>query len=532
MRNILILGQSSFVADLEVTVLTEEIEDLEFGFASSVEKAVALLDNGSWDEFIIFAGFLESIDLSTIDVPVTSYARNANGLDIASKERIKSYGIVNRASELLKNIRSGAILSFEAPESPETTDNPEIETQSANEEKTSQKPDLSVSAHDAPMRNKEKKQISRQVKPVPHEDPEDEWLQEEYEETPAFEEQILEKPRKTVRPAQRRQPDNDVRSRLMEIRRQREEEEAGSRNEQIEEFQEEEDTKAQVITVYSAKGGVGKTTIACNLATLLALTAAGRDRYRVAIIDFNIDFGDVMSTLGFDSDKICMTTWAHDIKERIADGEEPDDIFYTEREIRSFMQKNQDSGLYALLAPLTNEDSMDIDEEEIRIMLKNTVENGGFDFVVIDTGNNTRDSAVIPIEASDHVLIVLTQSVNTANCCYGFIKVMYELGYDMSKMKTVINEVRPGKAVGISVSELEEVLVNPSTGEPFKCIGKIDDDNDVRASVNDMIPLVYRSNHEYTRSISRIVAAIIGDEHVLETPKKKSGFFAKLFGKG
>lgn len=531
MKNILILGQSSFIVDLEVTVLTEEIDDIDFGFASGVEKAVALLDHGNWDEFIVFAGFLESLDLSTIDIPVTSYARNAEGLEAASKEQIKCYGIVNRASELLKNIRSGAMLSFEPSGTPKTAEIPEIETQTVIEEKTSQKPDLSLSAHDAPMRNKEKSQKNRSSKSIPKEVPETEWWEEEDEEDIEAEEPVEEKQKNPTRPAVRKQPDGDVRSRLKEIRRQKKEE-AGNRDEQREEFKEESDTKAQVITVYSAKGGVGKTTIACNLATFLALTAAGRDRYRVAIIDFNIDFGDVMSTLGFDSDKVCMTTWANDIKERIADGEDPDEISYSEREIRSFMQKNQDSGLYALLAPLTNEDSMDIDEEEIRIMLKNTVENGGFDFVVIDTGNNTRDSAVIPIESSDHVLIVLTQSVNTANCCYGFIKVMYELGYDMSKMKTVINEVRPGKAVGISVSELEEVLVNPSSGEPFKCIGKIDDDNDVRASMNDMVPLVYRPNHEYTRSISRIAAAIIGDEHVLESPKKKNGFFAKLFGKG
>ena len=57
---------------------------------------------------------------------------------------------------------------------------------------------------------------------------------------------------------------------------------------------------AKVITVYSAKGGVGKTTLSSDLATYLALTSNGRNRYKVCFADFNIDFGDVKNTLNFD----------------------------------------------------------------------------------------------------------------------------------------------------------------------------------------------------------------------------------------
>ena len=58
--------------------------------------------------------------------------------------------------------------------------------------------------------------------------------------------------------------------------------------------QREEVPRGRVITVMSPKGGAGKTTVATNLATRLALAAPGR----VAIIDLDLQFGDVASALG------------------------------------------------------------------------------------------------------------------------------------------------------------------------------------------------------------------------------------------
>ena len=290
---------------------------------------------------------------------------------------------------------------------------------------------------------------------------------------------------------------------------------------------------AKCITVYSAKGGVGKTTIACELASLLALTKHNRGHYKVCIADFNIDFGDVMNTLAFDEHGATMTTWAEDIKLRIQRGEKPEDIEYSAAEISIWLQKKEETGLYALLAPTSNVDSMNIKEDEISVMVNNLIKNGGFDFVICDTGNNTRDSSFISLEKADNVLLVVTQDINTAHCNISFLKTAERVGFDMNKINLVINLVRPAKIVGFEASDLEQFFRNEKTGRPyqFKTLAKIKHNNEVVLSGNNGIPLIYNTSHEFTHSIGDIARNITGEEHILAVPEKKESLFDRMFKK-
>lgn len=295
---------------------------------------------------------------------------------------------------------------------------------------------------------------------------------------------------------------------------------------------------ARGIAVYSAKGGVGKTTIACELASLLALTEHGRGNYKVCIADFNIDFGDVLNQLDFDPDKPCMTLWIADIRARLASGEEADEIEYTSGQISAYLQEKKETGLFALLAPLTNQDSMDITAEELDIMVRNLIENGGFDFVIFDTGNNTRDSSYIPMTYSEQVLVVLTQSINTANCCNGFFSIMSKIKFDMSKFKLVINRVQSTKSTGIDTNELKETFQNvrDKNGRLMysisECYAEIKESSDVINSSNEGKPMVVTNpSHEFSRAIGAIAGKLTKQEFVLPDQPKKKGFLSKLFAK-
>lgn len=271
--------------------------------------------------------------------------------------------------------------------------------------------------------------------------------------------------------------------------------------------------KAKVITTYAAKGGVGKTTISTELAVYLSLTNGGRGRYRVCIVDYNIDFGDVLTTLDMDPDpKKSMTYWAADIRDRMENGEHPDTIRYTRSEIEEYLQIMSSTGLYALLSPIQHADSMDIGGDELSVMLRNIIEEAGFDYVVVDTGNNTRDAAIIALLAADYILMIATQDVTTANCNDSFIATMHQANFNMDKVRLVMNLVRPTRDTGVSCKDVEDMF-------RFPCLGRIPYDPKVLVANNTAKPFVYNAKFSGTKEIQKIAAYVIKGPAVAEQPK-------------
>lgn len=543
MRKILLFDRNrAFCDDIESRMILDDYDQMDLFTGSRFDHISADLTQFQATELLINAELIPTHPDWKFGVPVKCYARNKEDLLLASDAFIPCYGVVNTAKELLKLVEEDQFLtiqktgtensnnvqnpvknenhSSDAKVTPETNDTDKIDVFSGKTMNESiSNPQKQNSDHQEPLKNDAFPQTEKE--PIAEEMNHAQPYQNPYQKAATSQSDI-------GRPF-------DLRSRLAENRaREREEEKKGQ------EAQRRENAKyaveeaignirhpAKVITVYSAKGGVGKTTIAAELATFLALTNHGRGRFKVCIVDFNIDFGDVLNTLSFDPEKSCMTYWAADIQSRLEMGQDPASIQYTAQQMSVFLQKNEKDGLYALLAPLTNEDSMDITSTQITIMLDNLIRFGDFDFVICDTGNNTRDSSIISIERADEVLLVMTQDVNTANCNNSFLSTIHKVGFDMNKFRLVINKVRPAKEVAISAEELVEAFVNPFTGKNYPCLAKIDDDNNVKQANNLGEPLVYQSSHSFTKKIALIAKEVIGDTFVLSQPEKK-GFFQRF----
>lgn len=493
MKTVLILDYDpSFISDLEARLIFDRPEDLNIVFSSDAMKGAQIVKANHPDLAVVSSRMLNE-NVITDKCPVIHYAHSQKEKNTYPNPDYEFLGITQRTKELLEMIQ-------------EYLD------------------DMPSKGQDA------------QAKPFEAE-LEDDILASQTE--PKKEKRIRAKDKKDVSSFKETASGKISKEELEEydLRKERFDTEAMKLRSSI--SREEPDrVPAGGIVVYSAKGGVGKTTIACELASMLACTEHGRSHYKVCIADFNIDFGDVLNQLDFDPKKACMTHWIADIRSRMEDGERPGKINYTAGQISAYLQEKKDTGLYALLAPLSNQDSMDISTEEIDVMVRNVLHNGGFDFVIFDTGNNTRDSAYIPMLYADQVLVVLTQSVNTANCCNGFFTTMAQIGFDMSKFRLMINMVQSQKITGLDPEELKEVFrnVKDKDGKLLysieECYAQIKAANEVISAGNDGIPLVVTEpTHEFSRGIASIMANLTRRNFVLPEPEKK-GFFAKLFGSG
>ena len=278
-------------------------------------------------------------------------------------------------------------------------------------------------------------------------------------------------------------------------------------------------TKTKTVAVYSAKGGVGKTTIATELATILSMTSSGRGNYRVCLIDYNVDFGDVLTTLNLNNRGPNLTHWTNDVRRKMQAGTPADQIVYSRAEIEGRLQRVGNSSLYALVAPVTHEDSMDIRSEEPGVILRNIIANGAFDFVVCDTGNNTRDATVSALDAADIIFMIVTQDVSAVNCDKAFLQTMNRVGFDVDKIRIVMNGIMPYKFTQVSVQEVEEMF-------PYPCIARFKRDPEVTKANNCSEPIVKKPNHEFTQEMRKLVAYVTGNSNTVKP--KKAGLFGWL----
>ncbi len=199
-------------------------------------------------------------------------------------------------------------------------------------------------------------------------------------------------------------------------------------------------TPGQVLVVFSPKGGVGKTTIAVNLA--FALERVSKES--VALMDLDLQSGDVAPMVGENPNATL-----HDL---VSD---PSNLIDAHR-MQRVMDRVGSTRVEILAAPQNPEDADDVRADHVVRMLQ--ILRHTHAFVVVDTAPGYSEINVAALDFADQVLVICTPDVLTVRKLGKALRLFYGFRYPAQKIKIVLN--RAGSKTGVEVTDIVQTLAH------------------------------------------------------------------------
>lgn len=216
----------------------------------------------------------------------------------------------------------------------------------------------------------------------------------------------------------------------------------------------------RLITVVSPKGGSGKTMVAVSLAVALA-----REGASVALVDLDLQFGDVATGLGLEPEHTML-----DVTKSTAG--------LDSTTVKVFLTPHE-SGLFVLAAPTNPADGERIAVEAVADVLD--ILRRSFDLIVADTGAGVDEHALAAIERSSDLVAVCALDVASVTSLAKELDILDRLGIGDARRHVVLNRVDRG--VGLAAADVEGLL-----GRPVDV--RVPAARSVAASANQGIPVV------------------------------------------
>ncbi|MCA1571771.1 MAG: response regulator [Chloroflexi bacterium] len=259
----------------------------------------------------------------------------------------------------------------------------------------------------------------------------------------------------------------------------------------------------QVIAVFSPKGGAGRTTLAVNL----ALALKRETKQRVALVDANLQFGDVGVLLNLNPKN-------RSVMEAV-EGGEPD------RDIIESVMVDHSTGIRVLLAPPSPEGADLVTAAYLKKIIGFLRET--HDWVVVDLPSGLNDHTLGVLDAADQILVVAALEITTIKNVRLFLEVADQLDYERSKVRLVIN--RSDASQGIRIGDVEASIRRSIDGTI------VSDGRLAVLAVNRGVPFVVsHPESPLARDVFKLARTLAGEGTAATTQSDKAarrGLFAR-----
>jgi pilus assembly protein CpaE len=252
--------------------------------------------------------------------------------------------------------------------------------------------------------------------------------------------------------------------------------------------------RGQLIAVRGAKGGVGTTAIATNLAIALH----SQTQQSTALVDSDFFAGDVLAALSLSTNRSVI-----DLLSNLAQLD--DDVIATTLVPHS-------SGVDVLAAPADFEQVESIKADAYQRVLEDL--RARYDFVVVDCSASLDHNTLAALDLSDLLLLVSTPDIASLKNASRFLKLGARLGYSESKLRLVLNRSNlPG---AISATDFEQHL-------SYHTSFKLSNDSAVSQALAVGEPL--KSSSRVARELTQVARTFVSEIGWADEPRR--GWFGR-----
>jgi pilus assembly protein CpaE len=263
-----------------------------------------------------------------------------------------------------------------------------------------------------------------------------------------------------------------------------------------------------VVAVFSPKGGVGRTTVAVNMA-VAAATELGK---KVVLVDGSFQFGDVGVLLNLNPKNKSIADLVPELEQAGHEVESIDTFVI-----------NHSAGIRVLLAPPSPEMAELITPSGVKRVIESL--RLSHDLVVVDCTAFFNDTTLAILDSADTILTMLSLEITSIKNMRLFLEVTEQLGYESGKIRLVLN--RADSALGIRVADVEH-SIGRKVDDTI-----VSDGRSVVYALNRGVPF-FLSNREaqVSQDILRLAKAVTGERAqvasgaVARKPTQKKSLFA------